>query len=150
MDQLDRKILISLAEEARRPLSRVAEELGVANTTVHQRVRRLEERGVIRGSRLLVDWDEAGVPVLAAIFVEVNESGSLGDAADRFAENPYVMSCHAVTGEFDLMLEVRARSSTHLGNVLEMLRSTVRGRSRTHVVLTSFFDGRVPPFDIEA
>ena len=147
MDQLDRRILVSLADEARKPLSRVAEELQVANTTVHQRVRRLEERGVIQGSRLVVDWDAAGLPVLAVVFVEVDEPGSLQQAADRFAENPYVQSCHTVTGEFDLMLVVRAMSSTHLGDVLEMLRGTVHGRSRTHVVLTSFFDGRVPPFD---
>lgn len=150
MDQLDRRILISLGEDARKPLARVAEELGVANTTVHQRVRRLEEQGVIQGSRLVVDWDAAGLPVLAVVFVEVDEPGSIKDAAGRFAEIPYVQSCHTVTGEFDLMVVVRATSSTHLGELLELLRTTVHGRSRTQVVLSTFFEGRVPPFQDQA
>jgi Lrp/AsnC family transcriptional regulator for asnA, asnC and gidA len=149
MDQLDRKILISLGEDARKPLARVADELEVANTTVHQRVRRLEEHGVIRGSRLVVDWDAAGLPVLAVVFVEVDEPGSLQNAADRFATIPYVQSCHTVTGEFDLLVVVRATSSNHLGELLEELRGAVHGRSRTHVVLSTFFDGRVPPFAAE-
>jgi DNA-binding Lrp family transcriptional regulator len=145
MDDLDRKILRSLANNARRPLSRVAEELGTAQTTLHQRVRRLEERGMITGSRLTIDWEQAGLPVVALISVEVTDGGAFQDTADRLAEIPYVVSCFAITGEFDLLLVVRARSSAHLGEILEALRHSGLGRSRTVVVLSTYFEYRMPP-----
>lgn len=145
MDDLDRKILVTLADDARKPLARVAEDLGVATTTVHQRVRRMEERGVIVGSRLLVDWEEVGLPVVALVSIEVSDGSPLRDAAIQIGENPYVQNCFAVTGEFDLLAVIRAHSSNHLGEILEDLRHLVPGRTRTVVVLSTFFDGRVPP-----
>jgi Lrp/AsnC family leucine-responsive transcriptional regulator len=145
MDNLDRRILHSLSKDARRPLSRVADDLGVAHTTLHQRVRRLEEQGVITGSRVTIDWEAVGLPVVALISIEVTDRESLEDTAERLAEIPYVMSCFAITGEFDLLLVVRARSSPHLGEVLEMLRNRGLGRSRTVVVLSTHFEYRMPP-----
>ncbi len=145
MDALDRQILVTLADNARQPLSRVAEELGIAQTTLHQRVRRLEEHGVIAGARLVIDWEQVGLPVVAVVSIGVEEPGPLADAAAKFAAIPYVQNCFSITGEFDLMLVVRARSSDHLGEVLEMVRSAVHGRSRTVIALSTFFEGRVPP-----
>ena len=144
MDDLDRKILTALIPDARRPLSQVAEDIGVAPTTLHQRVKRLEERGVIQGSRLILDWDEVGLDVIAVVSVDVGSRG-LADAAEALSAIPWVQSCHAITGEFDIMMIVRARSSAHLGEILEQIRDIVPGRSRTGVVLNTFFDGRVPP-----
>ena len=144
MDSLDRRILTALLPDARRPLSQVAEELGVAPTTLHQRVKRLEERGVVKGSRLILDWDQVGLEVLAVVSVDVGARG-LADAAGALSAIPWVQSCHAITGEFDIMMIVRARSSAHLGEILEEIREIVPGRSRTGVVLDTFFDGRVPP-----
>jgi len=147
MDDLDRRIIQTLSRDARQPLSRVAEELDVAQTTLHQRVKRLEEQGIISGSRLTIDWEAAGLPVVALISIEMTERGSLQQAADRLTEIPYVMSCFAITGEFDLMLVIRARSSQHLGEILEDLRNQGLGRSRTVVVLNTFFEYRTPPIE---
>ncbi len=147
MDDLDRRIIQTLAGDARKPLSRVAEDLDVAQTTLHQRVRRLEDHGIIRGSRLTIDWEAAGLPVVALISIEMTERGSLQRAADQLTEIPYVVSCFAITGEFDLMLVVRAKSSEHLGEVLEDLRNQGLGRSRTVVVLNTFFEYRTPPIE---
>ena len=58
---------------------------------------------------------------------------------------PEIQNCYASTGEFDLILTVRARSSDHLGQLLSDIRKVAPGRSRTIVVLATFFDGRVPP-----
>jgi Lrp/AsnC family leucine-responsive transcriptional regulator len=149
MDELDRQILERMADDARKPLSHVAAALGVAQTTLHQRVRRLEERGVIRGARLVIDWEQAGLPVVAVVSVSIDEAGPLQDAAERFARIPWVQNCFSITGEFDLMLVVRARSSDHLGEVLEMIKAAVHGRSRTVIVLSTYFDGRIPPLPLD-
>lgn len=145
MDDLDRTILTALIDDARKPVARIAKEIGAAETTVHQRMRRMEDRGVIKGTRLVVDWKEAGLPVVAIVSVEVIQPGSLEDAAERFSAIPWVQNCFAITGEFDLLLVVRAHTSTHLGDVLEDIRAAVPARTRTVIVLSTFFEGRIPP-----
>lgn len=144
MDDLDRKIIASLVEDGRTPYSRIAERHGVATTTVHQRVRRLTEQGIITGTRVVIDWQAVGLPVTALISVEAPSERPLSDVADEIAAIPFVQNCYAVTGEFDLLLTVRVRSSDHLGDLLEAVRGVAPGRSRTLVVLATYFEGRSP------
>lgn len=147
MDELDCRIVASLAEDGRTPYSRIAQHAGVATTTVHQRVRRLTERGIIRGTHVDIDWVAVGLPVGAVISVEAPLDRPLAEIADELRAVPLVQSCHAVTGEFDLLLTVRARSSDHLGELLEEIRRYAPGRSRTIVVLATYFEDRVPPME---
>jgi Lrp/AsnC family leucine-responsive transcriptional regulator len=145
MDELDRIIIARLTEDGRMPYSRIAKEAGVATTTIHQRVKRLTERGVIAGSRVLIDWKKAGVPVTAVVSVEAPGDRPLPEIAEAMRSIPFVQNCYAVTGEFDLLLTVRARSSDHLGDLLEEIRKHAPGRSRTIVVLSTYFEARLPP-----
>jgi Lrp/AsnC family leucine-responsive transcriptional regulator len=147
MDQLDRTIIAALTEDGRMPYARIAELTGVATTTVHQRVRRLTERGIITGTRVRVDWEAVGLPVTALISVEAPRDKGLADVAEELRAIPEIQNCYAVTGEFDLLLTVRARSSGHLGELLDQIRRVAPGRSRTIVVLATYFDGRVPPLE---
>ena len=144
MDQLDRIIIAILAEDGRTPYREIAERTGVATTTVHQRVRRLTERGVIVGTRVVIDWEAVGLPVTALVSIEAPGDRPLAEVAATIADLAYVQSCYAVTGEFDLLLTVRARSSDHLGDVLDQIRGLAPGRSRTLVVLATYFEGRTP------
>ena len=145
MDDLDVTILHQLAADARTPLARIAATVEVSTATIHQRVRRLRDRGVIRGYRLDVDWDAVGLPVSAIVSLQVGDAAGLGATAREISQVRWVESCSAVTGEFDLMAVVRARSSAHLGEVLDDLRRRIPGASRTVVVLTSYFSGRLLP-----
>ncbi len=145
MDALDRTIVAILLEDARTPYRQIAARLGVSATTIHHRVQRLKDSGVIRGTRITLDWEAVGLPVTALVSVEYAGPDSLGDVAGELAAVPYIQNCYAVTGEFDLLLTVRARSSDHLGQVLEDIRRIVPGRSRTVVVLATYFEGRIPP-----
>lgn len=145
MDDLDRTIITALAADGRTPYSRIAEEADVATTTVHQRVKRLTERGIIRGTRVIVDWEAVGLPVTAVVSLETQPDHPLSEIAEQMKAIPEIQNCYASTGEFDLILTVRARSSDHLGQLLADIRRVAPGRSRTIVVLATFFDGRVPP-----
>ena len=144
MDELDRNIIALLAENGRIPYRRIGEITGVATTTVHQRVRRLTEQGVIVGTRITIDWEAVGLPVTAMVSVEAPGDRPLAEAAEGIAGLPFVQDCYAVTGEFDLLLTIRARSSDHLGELLESIRQFAPGRSRTVVVLATYFEGRTP------
>lgn len=145
MDTLDRKIISCLTQDGRTPYSRIAEEAGVATTTVHQRVKRLTDNGIITGTRVTVDWEKVGLPVTAVVSVETPTSAPIAAIAEELRSIPYVQNCYAVTGEFDLLMTVRAKSSAHLGELLDEIRCHAPGRSRTLVVLTTYFDARVPP-----
>ncbi len=145
MDPLDRTIISILLENARTPYRQIAARLGVSATTIHHRIQRLKDRGIIRGTRITLDWEAVGLPVTALVSVEYAGPDGLGDVATELARIPYIQNCYAVTGEFDLLLTVRARSSDHLGEVLEDIRRIVPGRSRTVVVLATYFEGRIPP-----
>ena len=144
MDATDHKIIQSLATDARKPLSQVARELDMATATVHQRVGKLREAGIIRGNRLRLDWEQVGLPVVATVSIAAG-AGSLADLADQLRTIPYIESCFGVSGEFDLLLVVRATSSMHLGEILDEIRVISPGTSRTVVVLNTYFEGRIPP-----
>lgn len=145
MDKLDRTIIASLTADGRTPYSRIAKKAGVATTTVHQRVKRLTERGIITGTRLKVDWEALGLPVTAVVSVTAPDDRPLAEIAEAIGGIALVQNCYAVTGEFDLALTVRARSSSHLGELLEEIRGCAPGRTRAIVVLATYFEGRLPP-----
>jgi Lrp/AsnC family transcriptional regulator, leucine-responsive regulatory protein len=139
MDALDRQILQALATDARVPISTIAKDLGVANATVHQRYKRMKDNGTIRGFRLKLDFNQVGFPVTAVVSVSLVSDFSLGDMADILHTIPFVDSCFSVTGEFDLLMVVRARSSEHLGTILDDIRLKAQGSTRTLVVMSSHF-----------
>jgi Lrp/AsnC family transcriptional regulator, leucine-responsive regulatory protein len=145
MDDLDRNIIAALTSDGRMSYARIAETVGTATTTVHQRVRKLIARGIITGTRVIIDWEAVGLPVTALVSVEASGTEALADVATSLATIPYVQNGYATTGEFDLLLTVRARSSQHLGSVLEEIRRFAPGRSRTIVVLATYYEGRFPP-----
>jgi DNA-binding Lrp family transcriptional regulator len=147
MDTLDNTIIACLAEDGRMPYSRIADEAGVATTTVHQRVKRLTERGIILGTSVKVDWQALDLPVTAVISVTAPNDRPLKEVACGLRSIPHVYSCYAVTGEFDLFVLVRARSSNHLGELLEKIRQHAPGRTRAIVVLATYFEGRLPALE---
>lgn len=145
LDEVNRQIITMMAQDARIPLAKVAERLSLSTAAIHQRFRRLQDQGYLKGTRLELDWDLLGLPVSALIFLAVSDGTNLSVAATSVAAVPNVVSVSSVTGEFDLMAEVRARSSAHLGELLDDIRGHVPGRSRTVLVLKTFVEGRLPP-----
>jgi Lrp/AsnC family leucine-responsive transcriptional regulator len=132
MDTLDLKILASLDADARRPYADLARELDVSQPTIADRVRRLESRGVLRGTMLCVDYARLGFAVNAFVRLRsapAQKSGLLEAARDI----PQVIEMHAVTGEDCMIARVVARSVEELGGILERLSAF--GQTSTSVVL---------------
>ena len=148
MDSLDTTIIACLTQDGRMPYSRIADQAGVATTTVHQRVKRLTKRGIITGTRVRVNWEALGLPVTAVVSVTAPDDRPLDEVADGLRSIEFVYSCYAVTGEFDLLVMVRARSSNHLGELLGEIRQHAPGRTRANVVLATYFEGRLPSFEV--
>ncbi|HEY4211464.1 MAG TPA: Lrp/AsnC family transcriptional regulator [Steroidobacteraceae bacterium] len=132
MDALDLKILTSLDSDTRRPFADLARELEVSQPTIADRVRRLESRGVLKGTMLCLDHARLGFTVTA--FVRLRSTLAQKDGLIEVARDiPQVIEMHAVTGEDCMIARVVARSVDELGRILDRLR--VFGESSTSVVL---------------
>ena len=144
MDAIDHKILAALLDDARTPYTRIAEDLGLATATVHQRVKRLRETGVISGFTVRLDWSRLDLPVAALVSISVTSRRPLATVAKHLRSIPWVVACAAVSGQFDLLVHVRAKSPEHLGEVIDDIRKTGKGATQTVLVLSQFFDRSAP------
>jgi len=150
MDAIDYQIIEFLVEDGRLAYAQIANKIGVSTATVHQRVKRLKERGYINSFSVDLNWDALGYPVDAFISIRDNGSHGLAELSERLSANPFVRSAAAVTGEFDLLLHIKARSSNHLGEILDEIRRIAPGPSRTVVTLSTYIEGQIPPLPPES
>jgi Lrp/AsnC family leucine-responsive transcriptional regulator len=145
MDTIDYQIIRILEEDGRIPFSQIATKIGKSTATVHQRVKRLKELGYINSFTVDLNWEALGYPVDAFISIGDTDSHGLAELSERLRAIPFVRSSAAVTGEFDLLLHIKARSSSHLGEVLDEIRQIAPGPSRTVVTLSTYIAGQIPP-----
>lgn len=127
MDAIDREIVRLLHDNGRLNQERLARRVNLSRPAVHERVKRLEERGVIRGYRALVDWAAMGLPVTAFVWVRTHGVGcgvTGGALAALDREDAAVVECHRVTGEWCLLLKVRAASPLALQDLIDAMRET--------------------------
>ncbi|MBQ9399427.1 MAG: AsnC family transcriptional regulator [Bacteroidales bacterium] len=118
LDQIDRKILSLLANDARKPFLEIARECGVSGAAIHQRVHKLERNGVITGSRLMVKPSALGLNVCAYINVFLSEDNKYQEVVNELKHISEVVECHFVTGKAALFLKVYCLNNEHLMNVL--------------------------------
>ena len=107
LDELDRQLLRLLVADGRRSYTDLARDTGLSTSAVHQRVRRLEQRGVISGYTARVDPVLAGLPLTAFVSVTPIDPAAPDDAPDRLRHLPAVEACHSVAGTESWILKVR-------------------------------------------
>jgi len=134
LDKVDLAILTELQEDARISMSELARRVGRSAPAVAERVRKLEEAGVIEGYRAQINPAALGLEVIALI--ELTTTPTHYDEVDRYAaRTPEVRECHFVTGGASFIVRVVARSIDDLRRVIEEL--SVYGSTRTSVALAS-------------
>lgn len=134
LDAISWKLLRLLQENARRSFSELGREVGLSPPAVAERVRRLEEAGIITGYYAAVDPARIGAALLA--FMRLSDVGDRGERVAALArEMPEVLECHRVTGGDSYILKVAARSIGHLETIIDRL--TPYGQVTTSLVLSS-------------
>lgn len=118
IDAIDQKILSFLAKDARMPYLEIARECGLSGAAIHQRVRKLEQNGIISGSRLLVKPQAIGLNVCAFISLVISEKDKLWEVVDAIKHIPEVVECHFVTGKTSLLLKLYCFNNDHLMEVI--------------------------------
>jgi Lrp/AsnC family leucine-responsive transcriptional regulator len=141
MDMLDHKILEILDADARRSYAEMARELGISQPTVADRIRRLEEKGIVRGAMLRIDHARLGFTVSAFVRLRSKSAHKLR-LIEIARAMPQVIEMHSVTGEDCLIARVCARSVEELAEILQRLTSMAE--SSTSVVLETHIPLRNP------
>ncbi|GAA3871591.1 Lrp/AsnC family transcriptional regulator [Streptomyces sedi] len=143
-EDLDRRIVELLVKDGRMSYTDLGRATGLSTSAVHQRVRRLEQRGVIRGYTALVDPEAVGLPMTAFISVKPFDPSAPDDTADRLAEVPEIEACHSVAGDESYILKVRVGAPAELEHLLARIRSLAGVSTRTTVVLSTPYEARPP------
>ena len=143
MDDIDLQLVSALVADARTSYAELARSVGLSGPSVHDRVRRLERSGVIRGYAADVDPAAVGLGVTALVGILQREGVEQDDLADALAEVAEVEDCWFVAGEEAFVVKVRVADVDALEHTLGVLRRTPGvARTRTTVVLSTRFEGR--------
>jgi Lrp/AsnC family leucine-responsive transcriptional regulator len=142
LDEKDEQILSLLRADSRASTQSIADTLGMPRVTVHDRIRRLAARGVVRRFTIEVDRKMIGRPLHG--YILANWAGQRGDTdrrgvARQIAELEFVVGCHIVTGQWDFIVEFVARGMGDLGDAILDQLSAIAGVGHTQT-LVSFYD----------
>ena len=140
----NRTILALLAGDGRMSFTELARQTGLSVSAVQQRVRRLEERGVIRGYAARIDPDQAGLPLTAFVSIKPFDPAAPDDTPDRLAHLRAIEACHSVAGDENYILKVRVASPAALEDLLQQIRAAASVSTRTTIVLSTPFEDRPP------
>ena len=141
---VDRALLSALARDGRASYTDLAEKVGLSVSAVHQRVRRLEQRGLITGYAAKVDARAVGLPLTAFVSITPIDVAQPDDAPARLAHLSAIEACHSVAGVESYILKVRVASPDALEALLHEIRSSANVSTRTTVVLSTFYEDRPP------
>lgn len=146
LDETDRAILRLLQSDARIPFSEIAREIEMSSATVHDRVKRMEEAGVIRGYHADIDPKAVGYGITAIVGLRV-EQGREEEALDRLAELDGVQELDLTTGEWDIVMRVYAENTEALRELMFDRIAEMEGfsRSQTMVVLGTEYESHELP-----
>lgn len=144
MEETDQAIVAALAADGRMSYTDLATQVGLSVSAVHQRVRRLEQRGVIAGYGAKLNYEAIGLPLTAFVAIRPFDPAQPDDAPERLAHLPEIESCFSVAGEDFYILLVRVASPADLERLLMEIRNSANVITRTTVVLSTPFEQRAP------
>jgi Lrp/AsnC family leucine-responsive transcriptional regulator len=144
LEPTDRAILRELASDGRCSFTDLAERVGLSVSAVHQRVRRLEQRGVVRGYAARLDGERIGLPLTAFVSLTPIDPAVPDDYPQRIEHLPQIEACYSVAGEESYILRVRVASPAGLEELLRQIRESAHVSTRTTVVLSTPYEDRPP------
>jgi len=144
VEDIDRQIVALLAANGRTSYTHLGKTTGLSTSAVHQRVRRLEERGVIRGYRAVLDPIDLGLPILAFVSCKPFDPTAPDDTPERLADISEIEACYSVAGDENYILMVRVATPGDLESLLATIRAKASVTTRTTIVLSTPYEGRLP------
>lgn len=136
IDDLDRKILSILMHNAKKPYTDIAKQLFVSGGTIHVRMKKLEDAGIVKGYNLAVDPSKLGYDISAFLGIYLDKSSLYEDVAKELAKIPEVVAAHYTTGLYSIFATIVCRDTKHLRDVLHDKVQKINGIQRTETFIS--------------
>ncbi|WP_278996634.1 Lrp/AsnC family transcriptional regulator [Prevotella disiens] len=148
LDKLDKKILCLIAEDARIPFLEVARECKVSGAAIHQRIQKLTNLGVLKGSQFVIDPEKIGFETCAYMGLNLKNPENFDEAVEALKKIPEIVECHYTTGEYDLFIKVYAHNNRHLLDIIhDKLQVLGLSRSVSLISYNAVIDRPLPIID---
>lgn len=145
LDNLDRKILGLIAEDARIPFLEVARSCNVSGAAIHQRIQKLTNLGILLGSQFLIDPEKIGYETCAYIGLYLKNPEDFDRVVEALKKIPEVVECHITTGDYDLFIKIFARNNHHMMDIIhDKLQPLGLSRSKSLISFKTVIDRPLP------
>jgi len=135
LDETDHQILDMLIENTRTPFTDIAKNLNISAGTVHVRVKKMEEAGIIIGSSLTLDYKKLGYSFIAYVGIFLQKTSQTQFVLERINEIPFVTVAHVTTGKFNIFCKIRAKDTTHAKEIIYQI-DDIEGVTRTETMIS--------------
>lgn len=136
IDEIDKNILSILMENSNTSYTEIAKKLFVSSGTVHVRMTKLKDMGIVTGANLTVDYAKLGYDVVAFLGVFLEKSSLYDDVSERFKKIPEIVSAHYTTGNYGIFLKIVCKDTNHLREVLHGKIQKISGIQRTETFIS--------------
>ncbi|MDD3108514.1 MAG: Lrp/AsnC ligand binding domain-containing protein [Alistipes sp.] len=142
LDTIDRKILGFLIKNARMPFLEIARECGISGAAIHQRVKKLEDAGVLLGSRIQVNPKALGYDVCAIIGIRISDPTKNVQTVERLRMIPEIVECHFITGKYNILIKLYCTNNEHLMHTIfdHIQQLPEVAQTETFISLSESFD----------
>jgi Lrp/AsnC family transcriptional regulator for asnA, asnC and gidA len=149
LDSLDESILKLIAANARIPFLEVARECGVSGAAIHQRIQKLTNLGVLKGSEFILDPESIGYETCAYMGLYLKHPEEFEAVFEGLKQIPEVVECHYTTGQYDMFIKVYAKNNHHLLDIIhDKLQPLGLSRSETIISFREVFRRQMPVPDM--
>ena len=136
IDNVDLKILALLTEDAKMPYTEVAKKVFVSGGTVHVRMRKMEEMGIVKGTTLKMDYSKLGYDITAFLGIYLEKSSLYDAVIKRLNLIPEVVKIHYTTGNYNVFIKLHCKDTRHLKDVLHDKIQQIEGIERTETIIS--------------
>ena len=150
LDKLDEQILRLIADNARIPFLEVARACNVSGAAIHQRIQKLTNLGILKGSEFIIDPEKVGYETCAYIGLFLRDPEQFDSVTEALKCIPEVVECHYTTGQYDMFIKIYARNNHHLLNIIhDKLQPLGLSRSETIISFNAAIDRQLSLKDIQ-
>lgn len=136
IDELDRQILALLMQDAEQPYTSIAKKVHMTGGTVHVRMKKLRQMGIVKGARLSVDYGKLGFDICAFIGVYLDKSSLYDEVANELSKIPEVVEAYYTTGLYSIFAKIYCQDTNHLRDVLHDKIQNISGIQRTETFIS--------------
>ncbi len=136
IDGIDKKILIELTSNSRTPILEISRKIGISGAAIHQRIRKLNNSGLISGQHLKLNPKALGYTTLAFIGVYFDKAERNSQAVKEMKKIPEILECHYTTGNWSVLIKILCKNNEHLMTLLNKQIQSINGVSRTETFIS--------------